>query len=198
MKAAPLEDLISHMSRLPGIGERTATRLAFHLLRAKPQYRESFAQALRNLDSMLLCSLCRNVTEQSPCKYCSSPIRSGEVLCVLEKASDIFAVERLGRFKGHYFILHGLLSPLEGVSPEDLGLERLLKRLQDLQPTEVIFALNPSVEGDTTAAYLTKVLRPKTSAKLSRLATGLPTGSELEYADQITLGKAFEGRTELR
>jgi len=197
VKAAPIDDLIAHMSRLPGIGERTATRLAFFLLRSKPQFREGLARALQNLSQIVLCSNCRTVTEKNPCAICESPVRDHQLLCVVEKASDIYSIERVGSFKGIYFVLHGLLSPLEGVAPEDLGLQKLFDRVQDLKPREIIFALNPTVEGDATASYLAHVLG-KTGVSMSRLASGLPTGSELEYADQITLGKAFEGRTSLR
>lgn len=197
MKAAALDDLIAHLSRLPGIGERTATRLAFFLLRSKPQYREGLARSLEKLSQIVLCSNCRTVTEKNPCLICESPVRDHRLLCVVEKASDIYSIERVGSYKGVYFVLHGLLSPLEGIAPEDLGLQKLFERVQELQPEEIIFALNPTVEGDATAAYLSHVLT-KTGISMTRLASGLPTGSELEYADQITLGKAFEGRTRLR
>lgn len=198
MKTAVIDDVIAHLSRLPGIGERSATRLAFHLLRAKPQFREGFAKSLLRLQEIVLCSECRTVTEQSPCRICTSPIRDHSILCVVEKPSDIYSIERLGNFKGVYFVLHGLLSPMEGVNPEDLALSKLVEILKKNSTQEVILALNPTVEGDATSHYLARIFNELQLPEVSRLASGLPTGSELEYADQITLGKAFEGRTRLR
>ena len=197
MKTAALDDLIAHLSRLPSIGERTATRLAFYLLRAKPQFREGLARAIERLQDIVLCSQCRTVTEQNPCAICSSHVRQQKHLCIVEKASDIYSVERLGSYRGKYFVLHGLLNPMEGVGTEDLGLQRLMERFENDRPEEIILALNPTVEGDVTSSYLLRLLTPL-QIPISRLAAGLPIGSELEFADQITLGKAFEGRTRLR
>jgi recombination protein RecR len=198
MSAGPLDDLIAHLSRLPGIGERTATRLAFYLLRAQAPFRKRLAESLLKLSDIILCDSCRTVTDHSPCMFCSSSVRNHEVLCIVEKPSDIYSIERLNKFHGDYFVLHGLLSPLEGIMPEDLGLERLEMKIKNSNTyKELILALNPTVEGDATASYISKVLE-KMPISISRLASGLAVGSELEYADQITLGKAFEGRTRLR
>lgn len=197
MKAQPLDDLINHLSRLPGIGERTATRMAFHLLRAKPQFRDGLARSVEALSSIVLCQDCRNVTQASPCSICSSPVRNKKLLCVVEKPSDIYPIERLGSYQGCYFVLHGLLNPMEGVTPQDLGLRSLVERLHLAGADELILALNPTVEGDVTSSYLVKALTPL-GIQISRLASGLPMGSELEYADQITLGRAFEGRTPIQ
>lgn len=198
MRSASIDEVIVHLSRLPGIGQRTATRLAFHLLRTQPQYRKALADSIMKLSDIVLCESCRTVTEVNPCSFCSSPIRNHEFLCVVEKPSDIYSIERLNKYQGDYFVLHGLLSPLEGVMPEDLCLERLEEKIRGSHRyREVILALNPTVEGDATASFITKILE-KYPVSISRLASGLAVGSELEYADQITLGKAFEGRTRLR
>lgn len=197
MKTAAIDEVIRHLSKLPGIGERTATRLAFYLLRAHPQFRQGLATAIDGLTRVSFCSSCRTVTEESPCRICASPVRKSGQLCVVEKASDIYSIERLGSYSGRYFVLHGLLSPMEGIGPEDLGFDFLLEKLRQERPEELILALSPTVEGDATAGYLTQKLNAL-GIPLSRLASGLPMGSELEFADQITLGKAFEGRIKLR
>lgn len=197
MSSGPIDELIAHLSRLPGVGERTATRLAFFLLRSKPQFRSGFAQALNRLSEIVLCRQCRTLTQQNPCSVCASPIRNHKLICVVEKASDIYPIERLNAYRGVYFVLHGLLSPMEGIGPEDIGLHQLTERVQNQGPDEIILALNPTVEGDATSSYLVKLLE-KSRTEVTRLASGLPIGSELEYADQITLGKAFEGRTRVR
>lgn len=189
--------MILHLARLPGIGERTATRLAFYLLRASPQFREKLAESLKALSQVSFCSNCRTLTEESPCRICASPVRKPELLCVVEKPSDIYPIERLGKYNGTYFVLHGLLSPLEGVGPDEIGLQLLFDRVSRQRPEELILALNPTVEGEATVSYVAQKLSNE-PVQLSRLASGLPMGSELEFADQITLGKAFEGRTKLR
>jgi len=193
----PLDDLIHHLSRLPGIGERTATRLAFHLLRANPSFRGGLNQAIEKLSHIHLCSECSTVTDRDPCAICSSPVRKASQICVVEKPSDIYPIEKLHRFHGRYHVLHGLLSPMEGVGPQDLRIPQLLQRLQKNPPDEVILALSPTVEGDTTSHYLVNQLK-NYPLEVSRLASGLAVGSDLEFADQITLGKAFEARTRLR
>ena len=198
--ASPLDNLISHLSRLPGIGERTATRLAFYLLRTSPAFRDGFAQSIQNLSQIHLCSQCSTVTDKDPCAICTSHVRLHDVICVVEKPSDIYSIERLHSYQGLYHVLHGLLSPMEGVSPSDLRLPQLFTRLSQQPPKELILALSPTVEGDATASYIAKQLSPQTSSgrlSISRLASGLPIGSDLEFADQITLGKAFEARTRL-
>lgn len=194
MGAGPLDDLIAHLSRLPGIGERTATRLGFYLLRANPGFRAGLMNSIENLSKIHLCSQCSTVTDKDPCSICTSPVRKHKLICVVEKPSDIYSIERLHRYQGVYHVLHGLLSPMEGVAPSDLRIPQLLRRASEEQPEEIIFALSPTVEGDATCSYLAKQLGP-TGISLSRLASGLPMGSDLEFADQITLGKAFEART---
>lgn len=194
MKSNSINNLIAHLSRLPGIGERTATRLAFHLMRQKTSFREGFAKSLMELDKIHLCTVCGTVTEEDPCVICSSHVRNHEHLCVVEKPSDIYSIERLHIFHGTYHVLHGLLSPLEGITADDLSLQKLFHRVQEGEFKEVILALSPTVEGDATSQYLVKLLQ-NLGVKVSRLASGLPVGGELEFADQITLGKAFEART---
>jgi recombination protein RecR len=193
----PLDDLIQHLSRLPGIGERTATRLAFHLMRAHPNYRRGLSQSIERLEAIRFCSECFTVTEANPCRICSSPVRNPNTLCVVEKPSDIYSIEKLNRFNGRYHVLHGLLSPLEGVGPSDLKIQPLLDRLVHKTYEEIIFALSPTVEGDATCQYLTRLVGER-AVSLSRLASGIAVGSDLEFADTITLGKAFEGRMRVR
>jgi recombination protein RecR len=196
MGAGPLDDLISHLSRLPGIGERTATRLGFYLLRANPGFRAGLVNALTDLAKIHLCSQCSTVTDKDPCSLCTSPIRKHDLVCVVEKPSDIYTIERLHSYHGVYHVLHGLLSPMEGIAPSDLRIPQLLKRVAENPPTEIILALSPTVEGDATSSYLVRQLAAN-DIPMSRLASGLPIGSDLEFADQITLGKAFEARTRL-
>jgi len=201
MGAGPIDQLIAHLSRLPGIGERTATRLAFYLLRANPQFREGLASAISNLSHIHLCSHCSTVTDQDPCSICKSHLRKRDLICIVEKPSDIYSIERLHSYGGLYHVLHGLLSPIEGVAPSDLRISHLMQRVVENPPSEIILALSPTVEGDATSAYLVKQLDSPTlraggrKITISRLASGLPIGSDLEFADQITLGKAFEART---
>ena len=199
MSASAIDDLVAHLSRLPGIGERTATRLAFHLLKSKPAFREGLASSLNRLSDIHLCSTCSTVTESEICSICNSPVRKRETICLVEKPSDIYFIEGLHSYHGLYHVLHGLISPMEGISPSDLRIPQLLKRIAEQGPKEVILALSPTVEGDGTSSYLIKQINSQTSTtrevKVTRLASGLPIGSNLEYADQITLGKAFEART---
>lgn len=192
----PINDLIEHLSRLPGIGERTATRLTFHLLRSSPAFQHGLASAIERLKEVHLCSLCSTVTDKDPCSICTSHVRKHDLICVVEKPSDIYSIERLHSYQGVYHVLHGLLSPMEGISPSDLRIDQLLQRLRETRPKEIILALSPTIEGDATATYLSKQLLPL-GITLSRLASGLAIGSDLEFADQITLGKAFEGRLRL-
>lgn len=197
MKAAALDELITLLGRLPGIGERTATRLAFHLLRAQPSYRETLARSLQRLSDIVFCKTCRTVADRSVCSICESHVRNHRQICIVEKASDIYAIERLNIYRGTYFVLHGLLSPMEGIGPDDIAIPQLLERANRESVEEVILALNPTVEGDVTVSYLVQKLQSPTRS-VTRLAAGLPVGSELEYADQMTLGKAFEGRSPIR
>jgi len=193
----PIDDLISHLSRLPGIGERTATRLAFYLLRANPAFRSGLSTSIESLSQVHLCSECATVTQKDPCSICTSPVRNRKLLCVVEKPSDIYSIERLNSYHGLYHVLHGLLSPLDGVGPMDLKIPQLLRRLKNDEFQEIILALSPTTEGDATSQYLVKQLEPF-GLQLSRLASGLAVGSSLEFADQISLGKAFEARMRLR
>ncbi len=195
-----MNDLIQHLARLPGIGDRTATRLAFYLLRANPQYRAGFVEAIQKLSEVKFCSTCATVTSQNqdPCAICTSPVRNPKALCVVEKPSDIFTIEKLNVFQGRYFVLHGLLSPMEGIGPHDIRIPQLVQKIrQDLDLQEVILALSPTVEGDATAQFVTKQLEAS-PITISRLASGLAVGTDLEFADQISLGKAFEARLVLR
>lgn len=194
MSSGPLDDLIHHLSRLPGVGHRTATRLGFFLLKSKPQYRQQLIQALENLSSIYLCSDCATFTTVDPCTICRSPLRHRKKLCVVEKPSDIYQIEKLNLHNGLYFVLHGLLSPMEGIGPMDLKIPQLLERIHRDEPEEVILALSPTVEGEATAQFLARDLR----CRVTKLASGLPIGADLEFADEITLGKAFEARTQVR
>lgn len=198
----PLSKLIFELSKLPGIGEKTATRLAYFILNQDSAYSESLAQALREAKSKLkLCSRCFNFAEakseeESLCEICGDPNRDATQICVVERPSDVTPIERTGTYRGHYHVLHGLLSPLDGIGPEDIKLKELLVRLQDLDAKEVIFALNPSVEGEATTLYLSRLLKP-IGIKLSQVAYGIPFGGTIEFTDRQTLGKALENRVEM-
>lgn len=187
----PLGDLIAGLSRLPGIGPKTAGRLAFYLLQ-QPQIAESLADAIHNaLDNIKECSVCSNYTEQDPCLICTSEKRDSSLLCIVEQPRDVAALEKTREFKGRYHVLHGVISPLEGIGPEQLTVSQLLKRLEGIQ--EVVMALNPTVEGEATSIYLSKLLKPM-GIKVTRIAHGLPVGGDLEYADEVTIARALEGR----
>jgi len=189
--------LVQHLTRLPGIGEKTASRLAFHVLRADRQYAHDLAAAIVAVkDETRLCSICFALTEPDPCGICSSPQRSDDALCVVEEPADLLAVERAGEFRGRYHVLHGTLAPLDGIGPDDLKIQPLLVRLRDRPVQEVILATNPTAEGEATALYLAKLLKPL-GVRVTRIAHGLPVGGDLEYADVMTVGRALEGRREL-
>ncbi|HEY5944155.1 MAG TPA: recombination mediator RecR [Kofleriaceae bacterium] len=198
MAADPIRRLVQELSRLPGIGEKTATRLAFHLVRGNRQQVLDLAQALVDVtDKIRLCSVCMNMTEQDPCTLCSDPRREPDTICVVATPSDLIAIDRGGHFRGRYHVLHGLLSPLEGIGPDDIRVAELVRRLggtADSGPVrEVIIATSPSVDGEATAMYVARVLKPL-GVKVSRIATGLPVGGELEYSDQATIARALAGR----
>ena len=196
MAADPIRRLVQELSRLPGIGEKTATRLAFHLVRGNRQQTLDLAQALVDVtDKIRLCSVCMNMTEQDPCVLCSDPRREGDTICVVATPSDVIAIDRGGHFRGRYHVLHGLLSPLEGIGPDDLRVAELVRRL-DGSVREVIIATSPSVDGEATAMYIARVIKPL-GVKVSRIATGLPVGGELEYSDQATIARALAGRAPL-
>lgn len=193
MPGDPIRRLVQELSRLPGIGEKTATRLAFHLVRGQRQYVLDLAQALVDVtDKIRLCSVCMNMTEQDPCVLCSDPQREGETICVVATPSDLIAIDRGGHFRGRYHVLHGLLSPLEGIGPDDIRVAELIRRLSP-PVREVIIATSPNVDGEATAMYVARAIKPL-GVKVSRIATGLPVGGELEYSDQATIARALAGR----
>jgi recombination protein RecR len=202
MSADPIRRLVQELSRLPGIGEKTATRLAFHLVRGNRQQVLDLAQALVDVtDKIRLCSVCMNMTEHDPCSLCSDPRRDKDMLCVVASPSDLIAIDRGGHFRGRYHVLHGLLSPLEGIGPDDLRIAELVRRLGSGgtgsdEVREVIIATSPSVDGEATAMYVARVVKPL-GVKVSRIATGLPVGGELEYSDQATIARALAARAPL-
>ena len=194
-----VEKLIKAFSRLPGIGEKTAGRLTYHLLKTSVEEANQLADAILELKkSVIFCSICRNITEQDPCEICRDPRRERSVICVVEEPSDIRAIELSGSFRGLYHVLGGRLSPLDGVGPEDLSLDLLLQRTEKSDPgiKEVIVATNPSVEGDATALYIQRLLADK-NVGVSRIACGLPAGGHLEYMDSFTISQALQGRHSL-
>jgi recombination protein RecR len=193
----PIQRLVQRLARLPGIGEKTATRLAFHILRAPEQQARELAQAITEVrEKIRLCSVCCNLTEQDPCATCSDTRRDAHTLCVVAQPTDLIAVERGGSFRGRYHVLHGVLSPLDGIGPDDLRIGELLRRLEGGEVTEVIVATSPNVEGEATAMYLARLIKPL-GPKVTRIASGVPIGGELEYVDQITLTRAIDGRREM-
>ncbi len=187
-----LQHLIDEFTKFPGVGKKTAQRLAYHLLRTSRENAVSLAKSIINTkDKIKNCSLCFNISESDPCPICSDARREQSIICVVEDAMDVIAIEKTSEYHGLYHVLGGLLSPLDGVGPDDLHIRDLLTRLGDVK--EVILATNPSVEGETTAHYLTKLLKPR-DIKVSRLARGIPVGSDVEYIDEATLSRALEGR----
>jgi len=193
----PLKRLIEQLTRLPGIGEKSATRLAFFLLRADTDYPQALADAITALKREIrLCSHCLGFTEQDPCALCADPRRSDEAVCVVEDPADVMAIERAGDFRGRYHVLHGTLAPLDGVGPEQLKIAELLTRLREGSVREVILATNATIEGEATALYLAKLIKP-IGVKVTRIAHGLPMGGEVEYADSVTLSRALEARREM-
>jgi len=193
----PLAKLIDSFSRLPGIGPKTAARLAFHVLRMKEDDCIDFAKALVNVKRNLhYCSVCCNITDTDPCRICQDKTRDRSVICVVQEPKDLVAMERTKEFNGYYHVLHGAISPMEGIGPDEIRIADLLKRLGDEQVQELILATNPNIEGEATAMYLSRLVRPF-GLKVTRIAHGLPVGGDLEYADEVTLTKALEGRREL-
>jgi recombination protein RecR len=193
--ADPIRRLVQELARLPGIGEKTATRMAFHLIRGNRQLIKDLAQALLDVtDKIRLCSVCMTMTENDPCSMCMDPRRDGDVICVVASPSDLIAIDRGGHFRGRYHVLHGLLSPLEGIGPDDLRIAELVRRLGGDPPVrEIIIATSPSVDGEATAMYIARTIKPL-GIQVSRIATGLPVGGELEYSDQATIARALAGR----
>src|SRR5438876_7421482 len=195
--AAPLERLIERLRKLPGVGAKSAQRFAFHILRGSREEARALAEAIAEVkETLRLCSTCFNITDVDPCLVCSDARRDRSSLCVIEEPHNLVAIERSGQFHGLYHVLHGSLSPLRGIGPDDLKIGALLERLRDGSVKEVILATNPNVEGEATATYLSRLLKPL-GLKVTRIAMGLPSGSELEYADEVTVGKALEGRREI-
>ncbi len=189
--------LVEALQRLPGIGPKTAQRLTFHLLKQPEGAVRELADALVDLKTRVVhCSRCFNVTDEDPCRICANPARDPAVVCVVEEPNDLLAMERTGEYRGRYHVLLGALSPLEGVGPDELKVRELLLRIETDDVREVILATNPNVEGDATAIYLAKLLRPL-EVRVTRIARGLPVGGDLEYADEVTLARALEGRTEM-
>ncbi|MGH9395461.1 MAG: recombination mediator RecR [Terriglobia bacterium] len=195
--AGPLSRLIDELKRLPGIGQKSAQRIAFHIERAPREQAGRLSQAILEVkDKIRLCSVCNNLTEQDPCEYCSDPARDPSVICAVETPYNVVGIERTHEFRGLYHVLHGALSPLEGIGPEQLRLKSLMERLKDGRVKEIIVATNPNVEGEATAIYLSRLIKPL-GIKVSRIAMGIPVGSELEFADEVTMLKAMEGRREI-
>ena len=195
--AEPMTRLIDELKKLPGIGSKTAQRLAFHILRTSNDDAEALAVAVRDVKANLhLCSICNNITDVDPCVYCASTTRNQKLVCVVEEATNIAAVEKTRHFNGVYHVLHGSISPLHGVGPEQLRIGNLLTRVQGGQIEEVILATNPTVEGEATATYLAQQLR-RQGLRVTRIAIGMAVGSDIEYTDEVTMLKAMEGRHEI-
>ncbi|HKD45763.1 MAG TPA: recombination mediator RecR [Candidatus Angelobacter sp.] len=195
--AEPMTRLIDELRKLPGVGARSAQRMAFHILRSTGEDAEALAAAIRNLKETLhLCSVCNNITDVDPCSYCSNPSRNQRLVCVVEEPTNIASVEKTRFYNGVYHVLHGAISPLHGVGPEQLRIPSLLKRIENGSVDEVIIATNPTMEGEATAVHLTGLLK-RPGLKVTRIATGIPAGSDIEYADEVTMLKAIEGRREL-
>ena len=195
--AEPLARLITEFKRLPGIGQKSAQRIAFAVLRAKREDAERLAVALLDVkDKLGLCAVCNNITDGEICQYCSDPARDPKIICVVEEPHNIVGIESTRQFHGRYHVLHGALSPLRGIGPEQLKIKSLLERLGSLGVEEVIVATNPNVEGEATAAYLARLLKPL-GVKVTRIGMGIPVGSDMEYADEVTMWKAMEGRREI-
>lgn len=195
--AKPLGKLITELSKLPGIGGKTAQRLAFHILSMGEKEARALAEAILDAkENMRYCSVCGNLTDTDPCAICADPSRDRSVICVLETPKDVAAMERIREYRGLYHVLHGAISPMEGIGPEDINLKQLIMRLQKEDVEELILATNPNIEGEATAMYIARLVKPS-GIRVSRIAHGIPVGGDLEYADEITLLKAMEGRREL-
>ena len=194
---ASLQNLVDQFKRLPGIGAKSAQRLAFHVLKTPREEAERLCEAIREVkDRITYCTICNNITDSDPCGYCADPARDHRLICVVEEPQNVQVVERPGGFRGQYHVLLGALSPLQGIGPDDLKIRGLLTRIAAGGVEEIILATNPTVEGEATAIYLARLLKPL-GVRVTRIATGIPVGSDLEYADELTMGKAMEGRREV-
>ncbi len=195
-QAESVTRLIEAFSRLPGIGPRSAQRLAYHVIRVPQEETRALANAILSvIDTVQFCSVCQNVTQTDPCPRCALPVEDQSIICVVEEPLDVVAIERSGAFRGRYHVLHGLLSPMDGIAPENLRIRELVERLRGGAVREVIIATNPSTEGEVTAMYIQGLISPL-GVRVTRLARGLPSGSDLEFADAVTVARALEGRTE--
>ncbi len=193
----PLEILINELSKLPGIGGKTAQRLAFHILSLDEKEVGQLANAMTNAkEQMKYCSVCGNLTDTDPCRICSDASRRQDIICVVENPRDVMAMERIREYNGQYHVLHGVISPMEGIGPEDINLKSLITRLQANDVKELIVATNPNIEGEATAMYIARLIKPA-GIKVSRIAHGIPVGGDLEYADEVTLLKSLEGRRQI-
>lgn len=195
--AEPMAQLIDELKKLPGVGSKSAQRMAFHILRSSTEDADGLSLAIRNLKEKLhLCSVCSNITDVDPCTYCASATRNQRLVCVVEEPTNIASVEKARFYNGVYHVLHGAISPLHGVGPEHLRIPSLMRRIENGSVDEVIIATNPTIEGEATAVHLTGLLK-RPGVKITRIATGIPAGSDIEYADEVTMLKAMEGRREL-
>ena len=195
--AEPMAHLIEELKKLPGVGGKTAQRFAFHILRSSDQDADQLADAIRHLKASLhLCSVCNNITDVDPCVYCSSPTRNQRLVCVIEEPTNIAAIEKTRNYNGVYHVLHGTLSPLHGVGPDQLRIANLAARVESASIDELILATNPTVEGEATANYISRLFKGA-GITVTRIATGVPAGSDIEYADEVTMQKAMEGRREI-
>ncbi|CAB4552111.1 unannotated protein [freshwater metagenome] len=197
MYEGAIQDLIDALGRLPGIGPKSAQRIAFHILQADSEIADSLVDAVRTVkERVKFCTECGNVSEEAQCRICRDPRRDGTKICVVEESKDVIAIERTREFRGKYHVLGGAISPIDGIGPDQLRIRELMQRLSDTGITEIILATDPNLEGEATATYLARLIKPM-GISVSRLASGLPVGGDLEYADEVTLGRAFEGRTSL-
>ena len=194
MYEGAIQDLIDALGRLPGIGPKSAQRIAFHIVQAEPEIAAALVDSIRTVkERVKFCTTCGNVSEEEECRICRDPRRDNTSICVVEESKDVIAIERTREFRGKYHVLGGAISPIDGIGPEQLRIRELMARLSDPGITEVILATDPNLEGEATATYLARMIKPL-DIKVSRLASGLPVGGDLEYADEVTLGRAFEGR----
>ena len=191
-----IQDLIDELGRLPGVGPKSAQRIAFHIIQSDRVDVSRLAEVLKTVkERVKFCTICGNITEEELCKICRDPRRDNTSICVVEESKDVIAIEKTREFKGKYHVLGGAISPIDGIGPENLRIRELMQRLAETEIAEVIIATDPNLEGEATATYLTRLIKPL-GVKVSRLASGLPVGGDLEYADEVTLGRAFEGRRE--